>query len=301
MARKTMKNKNKKYYPYLLISLLLISILLILYFSVGQSFIAGGSKVNVIGNSGSMWELQAVGGAGGDFSIIRINEPTKADVWAEGMCKTLEATSGQTCRPQGATEPSATYRNYVSVTSDQVLGDKILIIEGNYNGQSFKTYGFSKASDRIIRDIKDPFPDETQAVTPTSIKAYFKVGGYNENNICEEFGLNCPESINVFRFENNQCTLKTILESEITNNDYGELSDCENNIISPIGDDNGTIDDGGNINVGGDDTGDNGGNEDDNKEELNFYQNRTFFISLIIAITLLIVIPLILIIFKNKK
>ena len=221
-----MKEKNR----LILIILIFLGIAL-LSFSDSFSIISGGNKINC-GVNQNKFVCGTEGLGGVNFENIKINEPTNANEYAGSLCSILDSASSIQCRGQKFDEPSSDYRGYVSNLVDEKLGNKLLIIEGVYNQIPFKTYGLCLASHRSC-PTRDPLPKISENINVTNINFYFKDGGYNENNICE-FGFSCPGTINVYRFENDACMFKEILENQRQDNDFDTFAECEEYLPKPF-------------------------------------------------------------------
>ena len=126
-------------------------------------------------------------------------------------------------------------------TVGNILDNSFMVFEGYYltdcnTRVNVRTYGMCTAGTNCW--MIDPAPEVGGSLgdcgmgvlTPTSWKLYFKEGGYTEETGKSQFGFNVIPPITLFRFESNQCSEISILESAKTTNDYDSLSECQNHI-----------------------------------------------------------------------
>lgn len=225
-----LKKKQKKILTWILVvsAIILIAIMTDLPFAI----LGGSISVNCAESTENTWSCSQSGGAGVNSAvdIVIVREPSSLSTRIDMICNKIPNSDGciawQTYKETDQFSYEYQAYNYLNAQTD------LMVIEGiTEDGRLLDIYGFGDTIDQQFKMI-DPLPDEPSIIiTPTSFTIYFKEGGYTEDELCSEVGINCPLTKTYYRFENNQCNPLVLLVSEKKSNDFLTLSECELNIL----------------------------------------------------------------------
>ena len=256
----TLTKKQKKHALIILIGIIAIGI--ILFFSIKYSFslVRYGGELQISNFDERTWTASETSHTSGRETDtegkiqLTITHPSNYLERYGLLCSKINEVIGTgTCVGQGSSEPTSSFASRVSGLATQYLENSFIIFEGSYNdmqciSHSFKTYGLCN---QFSCYIYDPAPNIAPSggdcyigeLFPTSIKIYFKSGGYTEESGKLEFGLlpsgcyshsDCPtEDLGLVCFEGNVTKKSSINlcvsgECSLNGYNYDLIETCEN-------------------------------------------------------------------------
>ena len=244
----TLTKKQKKYALIILIGIIAIGVIIAFYIKINYFSVLGGANNIAISDldyrtwSASAIGRQIIGSLDGKFNFV-MHEPSENGAKQQMWCDKINSVTSEVCPSRGSVDGDSATSNWnfrVGTQYTNLLKDQFIILEGNLGGAQIKTYGLCTGFDCYVYD---PSPENLEAISITSIKIYFKSGGYTEESGKLEFGLlpsgcyshsDCPsEDLGLVCFEGNVTKKSSINlcvsgECSLSGYNYDLIETCEN-------------------------------------------------------------------------